>query len=141
MVICIWDLVNSWVILSGWLKRVEGLGWVGAWRYGFTGSGVGLLACCSLLISAMYWVSIRTVRTPLAKAIKKAARVSRGELWHGTFSPWVGGWDAGIARRGCPSFEKCSQGTGSRVDLGYLAAHWHALARAVAKLPSMALLS
>ena len=83
------------------------------------------------------------MRTPLAKAIKKAARVSKGELWHGTFSPWVGGRDTDteIARRGCPSFEKYSQGAGSRFDWEYLATHWRALARAVAKLPSMALLS
>ena len=45
------------------------------------------------MISAMYWVSIRVVRTPPAKAIKKAAKVSRGELLHGTFCPWVGGWE------------------------------------------------
>ena len=39
----------------------------------------------------MYWVNIRTVRTPPVKAMKKAARVSRGELLHGTFCPWGGG--------------------------------------------------
>ena len=34
--ICIWDIVNSWVILSGWLKRLEGLGWgMALWLYGF----------------------------------------------------------------------------------------------------------
>ena len=51
------------------------------------------------------------MRTPIAKAIKKAARVSRGELWHGTFSPWVGGRDTEIARRGGPLFESCYETT------------------------------
>ena len=118
-----------------------GLKGVALWLHRFCGWPSGLLACCSLLISAVYWVSIRTVRTPLAKAIKKAARVSRGELWHGTFSPWIGGWDTGIARRGCPSFEKYSRTAGSRVDWEYLATYWYAWVCAVTKLPSMTLLS
>ena len=63
------------------------------------------------------------MRTPLAKAIKKAARVSRGELLHGTFSPWVGGCETEIVRRGYPPLERQSQTAGVNVDWGCEAAH------------------
>ena len=75
------------------------------------------------------------------KAIKKAARVSRGELLHGTFCPWVGGWETEIARCGCPLFEMRSQVTGLNIDWGDRATYNYVLARVVGKLPSMALLS
>ena len=55
------------------------------------------------------------MRTPPVKAMTNAARVSRGELLHDTFSPWVSGWGTEIARGGLPPFERYAQMTGSIV--------------------------